>query len=215
MRFVSEKLKEYWRRTKNFCVHNILHADDPPHNLALGIAVGLFVALLPLIGIQMGLALGLAWLIRANKAVAVTLVWISNPLTMVPMYYPGYWMGCKLLSMPVGGRWAELLQSNESASVKLKVFMDNLQDFAAPLFLGTFLLATLVGVLSYYAALAIIRSYRLRRWGQLLPPSLTPKNTDSEELPDDEKASRSSHEPSASPQHSGSLKQFGSSESAA
>ena len=215
MRFVSAKLKDYWNRTTHFCVHRILHAGDPPHNLALGIAVGLFVALLPLVGIQMGLALGLAWLIRANKAVAVTLVWISNPLTMVPIYYPGYWLGCKLLNMPTGGRWIELVQSNESASVKFRAFMDNLQDFAGPLFLGTFVVATLVGVISYYVSLAIIRSYRLRRWGQLLPPSLTPTNTESEELPDNGKESRTSREPTATSQKAGKLNKLGSSESAA
>jgi len=184
MRFLSDKLRYYWIRTKRFCIHNILHADDPPHRLALGIAVGLFVAFLPLIGIQMGLAFGMAWLVRANKAVAVTLVWISNPVTMVPVYYPGYWLGCRILDVPTGGRWIELMQSNENASVKMRAFIDNLQDFAGPLFLGTFILAAIIGLISYYVSLGMIRSYRLRRWGQLLPPSLTPKNSETDDLPD-------------------------------
>lgn len=185
MTFFSDKLKEYWKRTKHFCIHNILHADDPPHTLALGIAVGMFVALLPLIGIQMGLALVVAWLVKANKAVAVALVWISNPITMVPLYYPGYWLGCKLTNMPPGGRWIELVQSNESTSSKLRAFVDNLQDFAGPLFLGTFILAAAFGLFSYYVSLAVIRNYRLRRWGQLMPPGLTPVAVETDDPQDD------------------------------
>ena len=142
MKLLSDKLKCYWKRVQHFCIHHILHADDPPHRLALGIAVGMFVALLPLIGIQMVLSVALAWLVRANKAVGVALVWISNPLTMVPLYYPGYWLGCKLLDKPPGGRWVELIQSSSSSATKLKEIFLNLPDFAGPLFLGTFIVAS-------------------------------------------------------------------------
>lgn len=210
MRFLGEKLRHYWIRTKRFCVHNILHADDPPHNLALGIAVGLFVAFLPLIGIQMGLAFGLAWLVRANKAVAVALVWISNPVTMVPVYYPGYWLGCKIMDLPIAAEWLELLQSSS-----LRDFFENLQDVAAPLFLGTFILAALIGIVSYYPSLAVIRNYRLRRWGQLLPPSLTPKNVETDDLPDDANESPKPEDPKNSLDPPSNLDKLGTSESAA
>lgn len=176
MKIVSYKVKDYWRRTKHFCLHNILHADDPPHNLALGIGIGLFVALLPLIGIQMMLSLALSWPFRANKVLAVSLVWISNPITMIPIYYPGYWLGCQLIGLPVGGRWIEMMQSEASGIEKWKQFVAELSDFAGPLFLGTAIIAAVIGVISYYVSLAIIRSYRLRRWGQLMPPNLTPAN---------------------------------------
>lgn len=215
MKIIGDKLKDYWRRTKHFCVHNILHADDPPHSLALGIAVGIFVAFLPLIGIQMGLAFGMAWLMKANKAVAVSLVWVSNPVTMVPVYYPGYWLGCKLMNMPTGGQWIELMQSNDSASVKIRGFIDNLQDFAGPLFLGTFILAALLGIISYYVSLGLIRSYRLRRWGQLMPPSLTPKNLEADDLPENVLEQHKAMEPTTLGSESATIGKAGSSESAA
>ncbi|MBX3421208.1 MAG: DUF2062 domain-containing protein [Pirellulaceae bacterium] len=189
MKFVSDKLISYWRRTKHFCVCKILHADDPPHTLALGIAIGIFVGFLPLMGIQMALAVGIAWPFRANKLIAGSLVWISNPLTMVPIYYPGYWLGCKLLNEPLTGGWLEILQSDESSTVKLRNFLENLADFAGPLMLGTFVLASVAGVISYYASLAIIRTYRLRRWGQLIPPAATPRHSSSDDPPDSAKHS--------------------------
>jgi uncharacterized protein len=185
MKFLSNKLRSYWEQIKYFCVHKILHADDPPHKLALGVAVGVFVALLPMIGIQMLLSVALAWMVRANKAIGVALVWISNPFTMVPLYYPGYWIGCKLMGRDPRAQWVELIQSRASFPLNsletvtwesIVTTWDNITDFAAPLFLGTFIVATSLGIASYYISLYAIRSYRLKRWGQLMPPSLTPED---------------------------------------
>lgn len=66
--------------------HNVLHADDTPHQIALGVAVATFAAFLPVVGIQTILALSLAAALRANKAVCFPIVWITNPLTAAPIY---------------------------------------------------------------------------------------------------------------------------------
>ena len=101
MKIVGDKLRAAIKSVKDFCILRILHADDPPHRLALGIAIGMFVTFTPLIGFQMLISVFLAWLLRANKLVGVPLVWISNPVTFVPIYYPCYWLGCKVLGQPV------------------------------------------------------------------------------------------------------------------
>ncbi|NIQ12825.1 MAG: DUF2062 domain-containing protein, partial [Gammaproteobacteria bacterium] len=62
-------------------------------------SIGLFVAFLP-IPFQMLVAAVLAILFRVNLPISVALVWISNPLTMAPMFYFCYWLGSKLLSLP-------------------------------------------------------------------------------------------------------------------
>ncbi len=183
MKLISDKVKKYWKLAKDFCVYKILHADDPPHRLALGIAVGMFVTMTPLIGIQMGLNVFLAWLLRANKLVGLPLVWISNPLTIVPIYYPCYRLGCLLLGEPVvnekwsqlGTDWQQLIADPTTTwGNKVWFWWDGLMDFVAPLFLGCFVAGIVLGVLSYYLSLYAIRSYRLHRWGQLMPPTLTP-----------------------------------------
>lgn len=76
-----------------FVKFRILHIDDSPQRIARGIAVGLFIGYLPLVGLHMLLAFVLAKLIRANKAMAVMWVWVSNPLTFVIIYYPCYRVG--------------------------------------------------------------------------------------------------------------------------
>jgi uncharacterized protein len=183
MKIFSDKFSHYWRQGKAFCVYKILHADDPPHRLALGIAVGMFVTFTPLIGFQMMLSVFLAWMLGANKLVGVPLVWISNPFTIIPIYYPCYQLGCRLLGERVvkekwkqlGTEWKELISDPATTwGLKVKFWWEGLMDFILPLCVGCLVVATVVGILSYYLSLLAIRSYRLRRWGQLMPPSLTP-----------------------------------------
>ena len=87
------------RRIERFIMYRILHADDTPHRLALGIALGIFIAWTPTIGFQMILVLLLAPLFRANGRVALPMVWISNPLTLFVIYGPNYWLGNHLLRL--------------------------------------------------------------------------------------------------------------------
>jgi hypothetical protein len=61
-----------------------------------GVAVGLFVALLPL-PFQMIIAAGIAILGSVNLPISVALVWITNPLTMGPLFYFNYRVGSFLL----------------------------------------------------------------------------------------------------------------------
>jgi uncharacterized protein (DUF2062 family) len=189
MKFVGERFRQYWKRAKDFCVYRVLHADDPPHRLALGIAIGMFVTFTPLIGFQMMLSFFLAWLLGANKLVGVPLVWISNPFTIVPIYYPCYQLGCMFLGVPVvseewrqlGEQWRQLINDPATTGrAKIQFWWDGVLDFLGPLWVGCLVVATVFGVLSYYGSLIAIRSYRLRRWGQLMPPSITPDLSDGE-----------------------------------
>ncbi|MCC7335469.1 MAG: DUF2062 domain-containing protein [Pirellulaceae bacterium] len=179
MKIVSDQFRHYWKRAKDFCVYKVLHADDPPHRLALGIAVGMFVTFTPLIGFQMLLSVTLAWMLRANKLVGIPLVWISNPATAIPIYYPCYRLGCVLLGGKVDNeKWTEWqqLQADPTTTwgITIKFWWEGLMDIIPPLCLGCVVVASALGVLSYYISLLAIRSYRLRRWGQLMPPKLTP-----------------------------------------
>lgn len=56
------------------------------HVLARGVAVGLFVGLTPTVGVQTVLMLAACLLLRANFPAAFLASWVSNPLTMAPLY---------------------------------------------------------------------------------------------------------------------------------
>jgi hypothetical protein len=153
-----------WRKSKEFLVHRVLHVDDTPHRLALGVAIGIFVTWTPTIGFQMLLTVALAWLLRANKLVGIPFVWISNPLTLVPIYLPSYYLGRWLLGSDVpppdfgkvlsaGGGWLETLRT--WWSVTWHAFL--------PLWIGSLLVALALGLLSYFAMYHTIVIYRRRR----------------------------------------------------
>jgi uncharacterized protein (DUF2062 family) len=63
-------------------------------------ALGLFVMYMPPFG-QAFLAAAAAIKLRVNLPISVSLVWLSNPLTIPPMFYLAYVIGCLLLGLPV------------------------------------------------------------------------------------------------------------------
>ncbi len=86
---------------ERFFIYRVLHVDDTPHRIALGVAVGIFVAWTPTFGLQMILTVLLATLLRGNKLVGLPFVWISNPVTAWPIYFKmNYPLGKAILRSP-------------------------------------------------------------------------------------------------------------------
>ncbi|NLK40891.1 MAG: DUF2062 domain-containing protein [Planctomycetes bacterium] len=82
-----------------FVKTRILHVNDSPERIAKGLAIGVFIAYLPVMGLQMMLAWITASLLKANRMVAVLGVWVSNAATAVFVYYPAYRLGRLILKM--------------------------------------------------------------------------------------------------------------------
>nr|VFJ97055.1 MAG: hypothetical protein BECKH772A_GA0070896_101144 [Candidatus Kentron sp. H]VFJ97658.1 MAG: hypothetical protein BECKH772B_GA0070898_101164 [Candidatus Kentron sp. H]VFK02920.1 MAG: hypothetical protein BECKH772C_GA0070978_101084 [Candidatus Kentron sp. H] len=64
--------------------------------VAQGVSVGIFIAFVP-VPFQMILAAAVAIVIGCNLPVAVVFVWISNPVTIPPIFYAAYKVGAVLL----------------------------------------------------------------------------------------------------------------------
>jgi len=167
-------IRQIIRQIERFIIFRILHANDTPHRLALGIALGFFIAWTPTIGFQMVLVLLLAPLIGGNGRVALPIVWITNPLTMLPIYWSNYWIGYKLLTLVIPR------ESRSFESIK-QVILDiyNLpssigQDFwprlghqivqiatlSFELWLGSIIIGSVLGVISYFISYKVIVWYR-------------------------------------------------------
>ncbi len=54
-----------------------------PHDLALGMAMGIFCGMLPIIPFQTALAVTLAIFFKGSKITAALGTWVSNPLMVV------------------------------------------------------------------------------------------------------------------------------------
>lgn len=74
-------------------MRRLVQLDDTPHNIALGVALGTIVAYQPIVGIQMVVGALVCRLFGANVLASVPMAWITNPLTIVPVYYCTYKVG--------------------------------------------------------------------------------------------------------------------------
>lgn len=159
----------FTERASRFWIHNVLHADDPPERIALGIAIGTFVAFTPTVGIQMAIVLLLTWLFRANKAVSLPIVWISNPLTVVPIYWACYHVGRFLLNAPYtsAGWWSDLGRPPASGFEQIRFYWDRFAEIAWPIWIGGLVVGFVLGYAAYYSTLAVVR--RHRRWPRETP----------------------------------------------
>lgn len=70
------------------------------HSLNKAVYIGVLSAFFPLPG-QMLLALIGALIFRANVPMALGLTWITNPVTSLPVFYAGYYIGAKILDVPM------------------------------------------------------------------------------------------------------------------
>lgn len=76
-----------------FLKFRILQANDAPKAVAMGVSLGLFIAWTPILGIRMIVAFFFAIIFKANRVVAMAVVWVCNPLTYIPMWSAGYIVG--------------------------------------------------------------------------------------------------------------------------
>jgi len=76
---------------------NLWHLNR--RSVAGAFAVGLFFAWMP-VPFQMVLAAGAAILIGTNLPMSVALVWITNPITIPPMFYSAYLVGTWIIGEP-------------------------------------------------------------------------------------------------------------------
>lgn len=158
-----------------FIKYHILHIDDSANRIAMGVAIGLFVGLTPLIGLHTLIVLPLALLVRANKFVALTCVWVTNIFTAVPIYYFNYMVGWILLGSLRG---EQVLTRREVAGLFRKFLsFDNIVAFfcrddflrrlwtllvniRSELWVGSLVVGTAVSVTAYFIFYHLIKWHR-------------------------------------------------------
>jgi uncharacterized protein (DUF2062 family) len=138
--------------------------DDPyllhlnRRSVAGGVAVGLFVAFIPL-PMQMTIAALIAVVLRVNLLLSVVLVWVSNPLTMPALFYFGYLVGTWMIGPPV---------FHTGFEPTLHWFWTELSAIWKPLFLGCISVGAVLAMAAYGLVnliwrLTILQALRRRR----------------------------------------------------
>ncbi len=151
-------------RAERFFIYRVLSLNDTPHRIALGVAIGIFFTWTPTIGFQMVLTLAFSWLLGANKFVGIPFVWISNPVTFLPIYGPNYLVGCWLTGSDFAGFRAlrEAMTFSGGWWGAVKAFWPATVQIFWELWLGSLLVAMLMGLLSYFAIRRAVVVFRRR-----------------------------------------------------
>lgn len=160
-RWTLHKLRVLYRK--------VMAGKGTPHQIALGAAIGIFVALTPTVGLQMIIAVIIAKLFGANWLVAAPMAWLTNPVTAPPYFYGTYKLGLSLMGGEEGydvfGKIIELAE--KAAQGNMLTFFGEMfkltHDILLPLWIGSIVVATVVGLGVYPVVLRMVVGYRADR----------------------------------------------------
>jgi uncharacterized protein (DUF2062 family) len=137
--------QEFWREL------NELRGE--PHKIALGMAIGVFIAITPTIPFHTVLAVSVAALLRGSKLAAALGVWVSNPVTIPIFYYGSYRLGKFVLGYP---------QLVLPADYSLISMMKLGKHVTVAMLHGGILLGIVPGLLAYFLTYKIASSPRFQ-----------------------------------------------------
>lgn len=166
-----------WSRIKTVVVNRILGLNDTPHRIAWGVFLGFVVAFTPTVGIQMMFFLAVATVFRSNKVSGLPVVWITNPFTVVPIYYACWRIGAWVLGTdgdPARGqRIIDRLAGAEERLTMDRILegefwveaFRTMWELGAELWLGGILLGIALGAIFYPVTVWSVKVYRRTRGG--------------------------------------------------
>lgn len=141
-------------KIKKFIVR-LLKLNNTPPEIALGVAIGVFIAILPVYGFHTILVVIAAIVVRrANKIAILAGTNISLPPTVPFITWAGYEIGRVILK----GRF-EPLRWPDFKGITFQKIISHYQ----PLFLGSLILGGISAVIFYFLTLFIVKRIQHRR----------------------------------------------------
>lgn len=154
-----------WARTKRY----IADPDLEPHHLGWSFALGLSIAMNPLLGLHTGLALASCALFRKlHRPLTFLGAFINNPWTMVPIATGSALLGNLLLGRGLGidlsgVDWTSIRWSSFSTREGFQIMAEMLRPILAPYLLGGFVLSMLAIPVGYFLMLRLAHRLRASR----------------------------------------------------
>lgn len=152
----------------------VLHLDDVPWKIALGLAVGVFISCTPFYGLHTLMAVLAAVMLRLNKASTVTGAWLNLPWFAPFLYGFSLKVGEFILS---GGHGLPEMQGKGLGElvtlIRPLLSLDKLTEgflasskllflVSKALLVGTTVVGLVASVLTYFLALEAVREIRGR-----------------------------------------------------
>ena len=137
---------KYFRILKDYIVR-LSKKGLSPHEIALGVAVGIFVAFIPLFGTHTITAIVLASLLRVNTLIVLLGTQISNPLTLPFQLFISAEVGSVILN----GKFLE---------IKITRDVSYLNHYILPILIGSLVLGICFSGLSFLLVKGLLKKRR-------------------------------------------------------
>lgn len=150
----------------------VIGLRSSPRAIAGGLAIGTFIAFTPTVGVQIILAVIVASCFGVNRAAAMIPVWITNPITVAPIYTLNYWLGLKVWDGPPLSEVSGLFIDIGKTMAKLEFWnikdqflaiLNMGKDILIPLLIGSIAIGLVSGVLVFILTLKLLSVFLTRR----------------------------------------------------
>ncbi len=144
-------------RTLKRFYYRFLRIRGTPHQVAMGLALGVFVGMTPFLGIHTVIAVMLASVFKLSKISAGIGVFITNPFT-APLIYPlTYRIGTLVIGFSDPSQWHNLFQSGGVIAL-----MKDSPSILFDLMVGGGILGLFLAVITYYVTFHLVARARRR-----------------------------------------------------
>ena len=134
------------------------HLTDPElwkwnkKTIAKAFAIGLFCAFLPIPGHTILVAI-LSMMLSANILLSILVVWVNNPITMLPIYYFTYKIGASIIGIEIDPEF----------EFSFGYLMDNLGSATLAMWIGGLITSIVAAILGYFSIISIYKYKALKR----------------------------------------------------
>jgi uncharacterized protein (DUF2062 family) len=135
-------------------IREIVKLDDTPHKLALASAIGVFIAFSPWLGLHIVSGFFFAWIFRVSKFVVLSVMFVNNPWTMVPICAFNLWLGVRLTGSDI------TIPEIAWSEIGFRELFTILKPLLWPFVLGSLAAGAVAGVLAYFLFHWAVTRYR-------------------------------------------------------
>jgi uncharacterized protein (DUF2062 family) len=146
-----------WRRSVLYFVKRTLRLSGTPYAIAMGAAIGAFVACTPFIGLHILITFALAWLVRANMIAGAIGTVFGNPATFPFIWAGAYEIGQFMLHGGVHDAPAHLSHDLLEKSI------GEILPIIEPMVVGSIPIGLAAGCIVYFIVYKAVAAYQEAR----------------------------------------------------
>lgn len=148
------------KRFIRFWYLRLVRIQATPHNIAIGLAAGVFAGLLPILPFQTVVGVAFAFIVRGSKIAAALGTWVTNPANWVPFYLLCYKIGKAVVPFDVPPFRPSEIEMSQMLEVGWKFF--------AAMTAGGLIMAIPGSIVTYFISKKFIAAYQARRLARRL-----------------------------------------------